>query len=112
MFPRITCDVCGEALNISKTRGGIVAWDENGDVRYAHKGVCSNRLHRHPFAYWDDLPIFLINLSVNTGCGLKELREAERHHAFLAGIGLAAWVEREEKKANATGTQKENQGDE
>ena len=103
MFPLITCDVCGKTIYVSRKRGGIVEWNEDGDVFFAHKGTCSGRRNR--LLYWDDLPIFLVSLSANTGCRLKELRVAEKRHAFWASIGLAASGEVEGSKSNSSAMQ-------
>jgi hypothetical protein len=90
MFPTITCEVCGKTIHSSSKEPGIVAWTEDGKIGYAHTGECGHRLHRVPFYFWEELPIFLFSLAHNTGCTLKELKAAKKRHDFLLSIGLAA----------------------
>jgi hypothetical protein len=89
MFPVFICDVCQDI--IQDARLAIVAWTENGDIAFAHRGECSHALDwKAGFPYWDDLDIFLVSLSINTGCDLKGLKDAKKRHGEFVAYGLAA----------------------
>jgi len=89
MFPVIYCDACKDL--IEDARNTVFVWDENGGIAFGHKGECSHALDwKTGFPYWDDLDIFLVSLSTNTGCDLRGLKAAKQRHSEFVAYGLAA----------------------
>ncbi|MGD0470177.1 MAG: hypothetical protein ABSA54_17495 [Terriglobales bacterium] len=82
MFPRVFCDACHKPIDVAET--GIVLWDDQGQITFAHIGVCSRAFHAIPYSW--PLAAFFVNLLRNTKITAKELK-AEEEGGINAVLG-------------------------